>query len=414
MHFAYASAHRRRRITAVTGIRFGVFDHIEHLPNVPLNKLFEDRLNTMQVYDEMGIFAYHLAEHHTPAVHSMAPSQNVFLSSAAQRTKRLRFGPCVYVLPLHHPLRLIEEVSMLDHLSQGRLEIGVGRGGVLEAFFWGQEGDEQANADRYEDVLGALKAGLMHDHLTYKGRFFNFEDVPMRLRPLQQPMPPLWYMRNPETAAKGGMNCVVVGSIDSLEANVVRYNRVWRESNPGLLTAQGRPPLMGLVVHMLLNEDEKQAIAEAQPAAQAYGWNLGAPRRIEAERRGLTQFVNAPGTGSMKRAPQPDRHIAPEERRDLDASLQKLSEEERNTRNTRRKTPGGIPGFVVGTPETVTPFLDEYMQTGANYMVLSFQWGNLTHEQAMRSITLFRKHLMPKYGVADPFAFEELGVRKTA
>jgi hypothetical protein len=54
------------------------------------------------------------------------------------------------------------------------------------------------------------------------------------------------------------------------------------------------------------------------------------------------------------------------------------------------------------------------MQTGANYMVLSFQWGNLTHEQAMRSITLFRKHLMPKYGVADPFAFEELGVRKTA
>jgi alkanesulfonate monooxygenase SsuD/methylene tetrahydromethanopterin reductase-like flavin-dependent oxidoreductase (luciferase family) len=414
MHFAYASAHRRRRITAVTGIRFGVFDHIEHLPNVPLNKLFEDRLNTMQVYDEMGIFAYHLAEHHTPAVHSMAPSQNVFLSSAAQRTKRLRFGPCVYVLPLHHPLRLIEEVSMLDHLSQGRLEIGVGRGGVLEAFFWGQEGDEQANADRYEDVLGALKAGLMHDHLTYKGRFFNFEDVPMRLRPLQQPMPPLWYMRNPETAAKGGMNCVVVGSIDSLEANVVRYNRIWRESNPGLLTAQGRPPLMGLVVHMLLNEDEKQAIAEAQPAAQAYGWNLGAPRRIEAERRGLTQFVNAPGTGSMKRAPQPDRHIAPEERRDLDASLQKLSEEERNTRNTRRKTPGGIPGFVVGTPETVTPFLDEYMQTGANYMVLSFQWGNLTHEQAMRSITLFRKHLMPKYGVADPFAFEELGVRKTA
>jgi alkanesulfonate monooxygenase SsuD/methylene tetrahydromethanopterin reductase-like flavin-dependent oxidoreductase (luciferase family) len=398
----------------VTRIRFGVFDHIEHLPDVPLNRLFEDRLTTMEVYDEIGIFSYHLAEHHTPAVHSMAPSQNVFLSSAAQRTRRLRFGPCVYVLPLHHPLRLIEEVSMLDHLSQGRLEIGVGRGGVLEAFFWGQEGDEQANADRYEDVLGALRAGLANDHLTYKGRFYDFADVPMRLRPLQQPTPPFWYMRNPETAAKGGMNCVVVGSIDSFEANVVRYNRIWRETNPGLLTAQGRPPLIGLVVHVLLHEDEQRAIAEAQPAAQAYSWNLGAPRRIEAERRGLTQFVDAPGTGSMKRAPQPDRHIAPEERRDLDASLAKLSEEERNQRNARRKTPGGIPGFVVGTPETVTPFFDEYMLTGANYMVLSFQWGNLTHAQAMRSIDLFGKHLMPRYAVSDPFSFEERGARITA
>jgi alkanesulfonate monooxygenase SsuD/methylene tetrahydromethanopterin reductase-like flavin-dependent oxidoreductase (luciferase family) len=399
----------------MTRIRFGVFDHIEHLPGVPLNRLYEDRLTTMQVYDEMGVFAYHLAEHHTPAVHSMAPSQNVFLSSAAQRTKRLRFGPCVYVLPLHHPLRLIEEVSMLDHLSQGRLEVGVGRGGVLEAFFWGQEGDEQANADRYEDVLGTLRAGLAHDHLTYKGRFYDFEDVPMRLRPLQQPTPPFWYMRNPETAAKNGMNCVVVGSLDTLEANVVRYHRIWKESNPGLLTVQGRPPLMGLVVHMLLHEDEQPAIAEAQPAAKAYGWNLGAPRRLEAERRGLTQFVNAVGTGSdLKRPAQPERHIAPEERRDLDASLAKLSEEERNQRNVRRKTPGGIPGFVVGTPETVTPYFDEYMKSGANYMVLSFQWGNLSHEQAMRSIDLFRTHLMPRYGVADPFTFEELGARMTA
>jgi alkanesulfonate monooxygenase SsuD/methylene tetrahydromethanopterin reductase-like flavin-dependent oxidoreductase (luciferase family) len=143
----------------MTKIRFGVFDHIEHLPGVPLNRLYEDRLRTMEVYDQIGVFAYHLAEHHTPAVHSMAPSQNVFLSSAAQRTKRLRFGPCVYVLPLHHPLRLIEEVSMLDHLSEGRLELGVGRGGVLEAFFWGQEGDEQANAQRYEERLALCAKG---------------------------------------------------------------------------------------------------------------------------------------------------------------------------------------------------------------------------------------------------------------
>src|SRR5262249_416669 len=153
------------------------------------------------------------------------------------------------------PLRLIEEVSMLDHLSGGRLEVGVGRGGVLGAYFWGQEGDEQVNARRYEDVLGALRAGLSSDELTWAGEFYAFDRVPIRLRPAQSPTPLFWYMRNPETAALTGMNCIVVGSLDTLQANVVRYRRIWSEHN-GPLTAQGRPPMIGLVVHMLLAEDE--------------------------------------------------------------------------------------------------------------------------------------------------------------
>jgi alkanesulfonate monooxygenase SsuD/methylene tetrahydromethanopterin reductase-like flavin-dependent oxidoreductase (luciferase family) len=387
----------------MTRIRFGVFDHIEHLPGVQLHELYEGRLRQMEALDEAGFFAYHLAEHHTPAVHSMAPSQNVFLSAAAQRTKRLRFGPGVYVLPLHHPLRLIEEASMLDHLSGGRLEIGVGRGGVLEAFFWGQDGDEATNARRYEETLATFRAGLANEELTFAGEFYTFDRVPMRLRPLQTPTPPFWYMRNPETAAQNGMNCIVVGSLDTLEANVIRYRRLWAEHNPGPLTVQGRPPMIGLVVHMLLAEDEKTAIAEAEPAAKAYGYNLSAPRRIEAERRGLTQFQPRPGATPQRGGP--DRHRAVAERRDLDASLEKLKEEERAQRDARRRTPGGIPGFVVGTPRTVAPFFEEYAQTGADYMVLSFQWGSLSHDQAMRSIRLFKDELMPRHGVADPFDF---------
>jgi alkanesulfonate monooxygenase SsuD/methylene tetrahydromethanopterin reductase-like flavin-dependent oxidoreductase (luciferase family) len=386
-------------------IRFGVFDHIEHLPGVPLHELYENRLKQMEALDEAGFFAYHLAEHHTPAVHSMAPSQNVFLSSAAQRTKRLRFGPGVYVLPLHHPLRLIEEVCMLDHLSGGRLELGVGRGGVLEAFFWGQEGDEATNAQRYEETLGALRAGLANDELTFEGQFYNFDRVPMRLRPLQKPTPSFWYMRNPETAAQNGMNCIVVGSLDVLEANVVRYHRLWREHNASVLTLQQREPMIGLVVHVLLDEDEQRAIATAEPAAKAYGYNLSAPRRLEAQRRGLTQFTQPTGATGGVRPVGPDRHRAVEERRDLDASLAALAEQERQQRDARRRTPGGIPGFVVGTPETVSDYFDEYLKTGANYMVLSFQWGSLSHEDAMRSIRLFKDELMPRYGVADPHVF---------
>ena len=105
-------------------LQFGVFDHIEPVPGMELEEIYKLRLDQIERLDSAGFYAYHLAEHHTPAVHSLAPSQNVFLAAVSQRTTNLRFGPCVYVLPLHHPIRLIEEISMLDHLSGGRLELG--------------------------------------------------------------------------------------------------------------------------------------------------------------------------------------------------------------------------------------------------------------------------------------------------
>src|SRR5207249_854448 len=192
--------------TATMGLKFGIFDHIEPVPGLSLGQIYRERLHSLERYDAAGFYAYHLAEHHTPAVHSLAPSQNVFLAAASQRTERLRLAPCVYVLPLHHPLRLIEEICMLDHLSDGRLEFGVGRGGVLEAYFWGNEYEVEDNFQRFKEVLEVVKAGLSSGSLSYEGRFFRFEDLPMRLRPQQAPYPPIWYMRNVETAAVDGMN----------------------------------------------------------------------------------------------------------------------------------------------------------------------------------------------------------------
>src|SRR5437867_8354438 len=157
------------------GLQFGIFDHIEPVPGQALTQIYRERLHLLERYDAAGFYAYHLAEHHTPAVHSLAPSQNVFLAAVSQRTTRLRFGPCVYVLPLHHPVRLIEEITMLDSLSGGRMEIGVGRGGVLEAYFWGQESDVEVNYAPYLVTLAIIREGLSHDELTYHGQFYDFD-----------------------------------------------------------------------------------------------------------------------------------------------------------------------------------------------------------------------------------------------
>src|SRR6201987_2583712 len=119
-------------------MKIGVFDHFD-ADGGSLAALYEWRLKLVEAYDRTGIDIYHLAEHHATPL-GMAPSPSVFLSAVAQRTKHLRFGPLVYLLPFYHPIRLAEEIAMLDHLSHGRLELGIGRGqSPIELSLYGQD-----------------------------------------------------------------------------------------------------------------------------------------------------------------------------------------------------------------------------------------------------------------------------------
>ena len=107
-------------------MQFGIFDQNDDGP-YPLAEQYEKRLELIEFYDCSGFRTYHMSEHHSTPL-NLTPSPSVFLAAAVQRTKRIRLGPLVYALPAHHPLRLAEEICMLDHLSNGRLEVGVGRG----------------------------------------------------------------------------------------------------------------------------------------------------------------------------------------------------------------------------------------------------------------------------------------------
>ena len=376
------------------GLEFGVFDHIEPIPGQELNQIYSGRLSQIEKFDAAGFYGYHLAEHHSPAVHSLAPSQNVFLAAASQRTKRIRLCPCVYVLPLHHPLRLIEEICMLDHLSGGRLEIGVGRGGVLEAYFWGSDSDSDRNQTKYAETLAIVREGLNCDELTFQGEFYNFDRLPMRLRPLQNPYPPLWYMRNVETAAMEGMNSIIVGTLDSFRPNVKRYKDLWNtHQGPDSLTAQGTEPKIGLVTHMVIADTEEDALQAAGPAWEEYLWNLRAPRRLEVERRGLLQFT---GAGENPRpAGLPDREADTQYRTaEAGATKARVTPEPGNAIAQDQSANFRV---VTGTPDTIRRYLDAYVETGANYFVCAFHFGNMPAVVAEHSIDLFIEKVMPHY-----------------
>jgi alkanesulfonate monooxygenase SsuD/methylene tetrahydromethanopterin reductase-like flavin-dependent oxidoreductase (luciferase family) len=107
-------------------MQIGLFDHVEH-GDRPLAKLFDERLKFVEAVEAAGIYCLHVAEHHATPL-NMVPVPGVYLGAVARTVKRMRLGPLVYLLPLYSPLRLIEEICMLDHLSHGRLDVGVGRG----------------------------------------------------------------------------------------------------------------------------------------------------------------------------------------------------------------------------------------------------------------------------------------------
>lgn len=241
-------------------MQFGIFDHMDR-SGLPLAEQYSERLQLIEAYDRTGFYAYHLAEHHgTPL--GLAPAPSVFLAAVAARSTRLRFGPLVYTLSIYHPLRAIEEICMLDQLSNGRLELGIGRGiSPIEMGFYGA-GDDAA--ERYEEVVEIILQGLGRDRLDYAGKHFRFAAVPLEIAPLQQPHPPLWYgVATPERAgwaAARGMNVVTNGPAAAVRGITDAYRDAWaRES-------QGELPHLGMSRHVLITEREAEAVALARPA----------------------------------------------------------------------------------------------------------------------------------------------------
>jgi len=238
-------------------MKFGIFEHMDH-SGIPVGLHFKNRLSLIEAYDRYGFYSYHLAEHHgTPL--GLAPSPGLFLAAVAQRTKRLRFGPLVYSLPLYHPIRLIEEICMLDQMSGGRFELGVGRGvSPIEVGFYGvnpADGPRQ-----FPEALKVIKQGLTVDELTFSGEFYKYNKVPMVLKPVQRPYPPLWYgVLTPDAAYWAALESASIVTLlppGPARAIIERYRLEWRNFG----RSDNELPLMGISRHIVLADTEGEAI----------------------------------------------------------------------------------------------------------------------------------------------------------
>lgn len=362
-------------------MKFGIFDHIERRDDVGIAQQYEERLQLMELADSLGIYSYHVAQHHHSPL-CLAPNQAVFLAAAAQRTQRMRIGPLVFVLPLHQPIRLIEEVCMVDQLSNGRLDLGVGpgTGGGTELAMWGFDPDP--NYEIFEETLAVLRRGLQTDFLTYHGSHVDVQDLWMELRPYQQPHPPLWWAGSAVSAAQRGANFIANGSIDQLSRVTTTYLEAWDEARAADPPELYRPaqPLYGGTRRIYIAPTDEEARARAIDAYHSYLSHFAKPApeggdaRTGAagafnERVRQSDWFRVQSEGEVRQAPRPDSvatmRVTPEQAIDAEALL-------------------------CGSPRTVRDYVERYCAgSGANYFVGSFQWGNLTHAEASRSLAAF-------------------------
>ena len=336
-------------------MEFGIFDHLDR-NGLPLREYYEARLRLIEAYEKAGFYAYHLAEHHSTPI-GMAPSPSIFLSAVAQRTSRLRFGPLVYALPLHHPLRLIEEICMLDQLSGGRLEIGFGRGSSpVEVAFYGE--DPSRAQDVYTEARELILRGLTSETLNFEGKIYSFKDVPMELKPLQQPHPPMWYgvhsTEAAERAARQGLNMVSLDSAADTARFNAAYRTVWASER-----GSAALPKLGLSRFIVIAENDDEALSIARRAYPVWHSNFYFLFRLRGR---------AP---AHPRPPEFDKMMA-------------------------------IGQAVAGSPATVSRFLEEQIkESGANYLVGQFGFGDLSLTESLRSVELFAAQVMPQLNLLN-------------
>jgi alkanesulfonate monooxygenase SsuD/methylene tetrahydromethanopterin reductase-like flavin-dependent oxidoreductase (luciferase family) len=333
----------------VRKLKFGIFDHLDR-GGRSMSALYDERLRIVELYDRLGFYAYHLAEHHSTPL-GMAPSPSVFLASIAQRTQRLRFGPLVYLLPLYHPLRLAEEIAMLDHLSQGRLEVGIGRGrSPIELMLYGQDVDEAQSV--YEETLAVIRLAFKEERLTHKGKHFEFSDVPIELRPRQLPHPPFWYgVGTPDSAEEYGRRGFNAVTLAKAEPAALLARRFYEASGRG----GWQDRLMGICRFIVVGESDNEAEALA---ARAYPmWHRSFFELFYRYGQKPVQTSWAPSFAEMQAS--------------------------------------GL--AFAGAPATVANTLRAQLElVDANYLVGQFVFGDMSLEESLKSVALFAERVMPE------------------
>jgi alkanesulfonate monooxygenase SsuD/methylene tetrahydromethanopterin reductase-like flavin-dependent oxidoreductase (luciferase family) len=254
----------RKEICAMAKLEFALWDAVggysekgEEMANV-----YDDHIRLAQRIEQLGWHSYFVIEHqNSPVGRITAPT--VYLTAVARATDTLRVGAMMWQLPFYHPIRLAQEVAMLDQLSRGRVEFGTGIGVHEHEFIrWGV--DFYQRADISEEVLKIVKMAWTQDEVTYDGKYFHFDEALPQPKPYQKPYPPIWAAVHSdaavEFAARNNYNVSQNLDTDDVVARKFDlYRQLWKESEHA-----GSMPRIFLQRQVHVAETDEKAHEEAR------------------------------------------------------------------------------------------------------------------------------------------------------
>lgn len=355
-------------------MKFGLFTIVPWHESISQEQSLNEALEQIELADRLGLDEVWIGEHRFSR-HGLVSGIWSFLGQVAARTKRIRIGTAVVVLPLHNPILVAEEAAMVDVLSGGRLNFGIGSGYQRQEFD-GVGVDINESRERFHEAVDVITKAWTEERLTYHGKFTNVDNLWVLPKPLQKPYPPLFQAVSTTPAsidfAASRKIQVIAGGPTDILGQAPQVIKLWRQK----MEEYGHPhehldPPMSKAIYVAPTMEE----AERDP--------------VDLENFSSRILGSVGNTGAAIGIPMDkDGNVPPGYEHWLN----------RQRDRDRRDDPGhaGLPPLR-GTPEVVVQRLKETQAAGINHVFGAFGFPGLPHEKVMRSIELFATQVMPHF-----------------
>ena len=354
-------------------MKFGQLHLFEHPADRTAKEIIDEQMDIVVKAEEFDFDSVWLAEHHFRE-YGYCSTPAVMLAAIAARTKRIRLGTGVVVLPLNHPVRVAEDYAVLDHLSNGRVDLGVGRG-YQPHEFQGFRVDQSRSREMFRESVEIIQKAWTEDTFNYDGEFYQCEELSVRPKPLQQPHPPMYMASlSPETfelCGRYGFNllCSPVFGFDvNTGANQIQQ---YREA----LTKHGRNPADYQVAALTMTYVADTTQQALQEFSEGVMWYF----------RTFAKYV----AGPKDAAPIPSYELYTQVR-----DLLPLAEWDRVVQA------GAV---ICGSPDEVVERMGQLSEMCgfSNYLAWT-RVGGLAHDKVLRSMELMAEKVMPQLRDKQP------------
>ena len=355
-------------------MKFGLMYEIQvpepHHPGIEQER-YKQVLAQVDLADEEGFDYFWTVEHHFLREFSHCSAPEVLYGAISQRTKRIRIGHAVALLPgqYNHPVRVAERAAVLDILSDGRMDLGTGRSTTLIEMDGFEVNPEETRA-QWEEAVRMIPRMWTEETFSHEGQFYTIPPRSVIPKPVQKPHPPMWVACSQPDSFRSagemglGVLCFNLGGYAQMEERVGAYREAVKNANP---VGQFINDQVAALCMIHVAEDDEEARRVAAPEGE---W-----------------FVN-----------KAEELYQPWQGRQVPSSYQfavSAVQEERVNKTAADHIESGA--FAMGDPDTVIKVLKNYEAAGVDQILCFMQMGNLAHSRIMDSIKLFARHVIPYF-----------------